>query len=159
MEIAENFLSLRNMVLSLNQEKPEGLIPTKAGSYAVIMETCYPDYLFTLVAISDGAASVYFNNGGGIIGAGQHPEVCSQAVGLLEFAEKNKIHLMKTNEHPLPKINFVRFYLITQDGTYTHEALENDLGNNQSELSELFFCTHKLLTSIREAEEGLQKQG
>jgi hypothetical protein len=41
---------------------------------AEVMETGYPEALVTLVALSEGIASLYLSNGGGIIGPGSRSD-------------------------------------------------------------------------------------
>jgi hypothetical protein len=134
MEITEKYTSLRNMVLTLNKIKPDRLAPTKEGIYAVIMESGYPNYIYTLVAVSDGAASLYYSNGGGVIGAGNYPSVRGEVINFLEMAAKNQLKFNKCNDFPFPKTNYTRFYVVTNNETYTTEILENDLVYNKSDL-------------------------
>lgn len=69
---ANPVLELRRRLLAARAAEL-GLVagaPTEA--WGVLMETAYPDAVVTLVALADGTTSLYFSNGGGIIGAGAH---------------------------------------------------------------------------------------
>lgn len=70
---------------------------------AFIMETGLEDTCYALVTVGDGTASLYFSNGGGIIGAGEHEEGAKAAVEFLQFSEKFETHLSTTKTYPLPK--------------------------------------------------------
>jgi hypothetical protein len=51
-----------------------GLAPTAARPrvWGVVMETGHAEGGATLVVFAEGTTSLYFSNGGGIIGAGEH---------------------------------------------------------------------------------------
>ena len=49
--------------------------PTRPHVWGILMETGYPEGVATLVALGDGTTSLYFGNGGGVIGAGEHDRV------------------------------------------------------------------------------------
>jgi hypothetical protein len=69
--------------------------------FGVLMETGYPEAVMSLPALSDGTASLYFSNGGGIIGAGGHPGPAVAARSLVAFAAHNLDHLVAAVEYPL----------------------------------------------------------
>ena len=153
MEIAESYKSLRDQVFSLADGKIKSIAPTKDEIYAVLMETAYPEATFSLVAVSDGSASLYFSNGGGIVGAGQHQSVRKHALSFLDSAFENLKYTEKTRETLLAKVHHTIFYLITESGIYLADELESDLGNNKHKLSSLFHHGHSLITAIREIDE------
>ena len=63
---AEIYTELRSQALGATAQA----LGTKEQTFGVIMETGYPEAVVTLIALSDGTASLYFSNGGGVIGAG-----------------------------------------------------------------------------------------
>ena len=144
---AEIYDSMRNQVINLK--------PNQLGEFGnkpilcVLMETGYPEAVVSLVAVADGSASIYFSNGGGIIGAGEHPQgkeysqkLVESAKDYLEFAKPDKNHL-------LPKPGSTRFYFVTHKGVMTVEAKEDDLGNNRHKFSPLFHKAHELIYVIQ----------
>ena len=70
-EQAEVYSDLRKQVLSLTSEQ----LGTNSPVLAVLMETGYPEAVATLVSVADGSSSLYYSNGGGIIGAGEYNQV------------------------------------------------------------------------------------
>jgi hypothetical protein len=120
------------------------------------METGYPKAVATLVAFADGSASLYFSNGGGMIGAGQHSKPAAAARSLVELAEANLSKFALTTEFPLPALARTRFYVVTAQGVLTAEAAEDDLGNNRLPLSPVFHAAHALIAEIRQVEERKQ---
>ena len=55
---------------------------------------------------------------------------------------------------PKPKPGRVVFYFVTYDGVRSYAALEDDLGNEKDELSELFIAAHNVISELRKIEEN-----
>jgi hypothetical protein len=147
-EQAEIYTDLRKQVLSLSKDQ----FGINTPVLAVLMETGYPEAVATLIAVADGASSLYFSNGGGIIGAGEYTQVHDSSVSLVTEAGNNIGKLSLTKEFPLPKKGYTRFYVVTPSGIYTDEVLEDDLGNERHVLSPVFFQGHELISYIRAAD-------
>jgi hypothetical protein len=145
--VAEIYSDLRGQVLGLTWD---GAPDVGTAPVAVLMETGYAEAVATLVAVSDGTVSLYFSNGGGIIGAGEHEVVRGVADSFLADAASYTARASPTAEFPLPSRGRVRFYLVTPGGVYTADALEGDLGAERHAFSPLFFRGHELITAIRE---------
>jgi hypothetical protein len=148
---ADVYDGLRNQILGLKAEQLGA--STDQPVLAVAMETGYPEAIATLVAVMDGSASLYFSNGGGIIGAGGNPEPNAAARKLVAKASEFKSVCAATTVFPLPQKAHTRFYIITPNGVLTSEAKEVDLGNNRHRMSPLFHTAHELITQIRLKEE------
>lgn len=125
--------------------------PGHVHVWAVLMEMGYPEAVASLVAIADGATSIYFSTGGGIIGAGQHAAVRDRTERFVARADAQTNLFTAATEHPLPDVGRVRFYLQTFDGLLTAEASEEALGENRHELSPLFHLGHAVIAAVREA--------
>jgi len=124
------------------------------GVHGVLMETGYPEAVVTLVALADGSASLYYSNGGGIIGAGGYKGPAVAARSLVAFAAHNLKKLSPATATPLPASGRTRFYVLTARGTFTAEASEDDLGENRHSLSPLFYAAQGLITEILKADEA-----
>jgi len=147
---AEQYIGLRSMALGVTADQ----LGTSDAVFGVIMETGYAEAVVTLVALGDGTASIYFSNGGGMIGLGQHegPAVASRS--LISFAAHNSGGLALTTETPLPAPGFTVFYVLTRHGTFTATAREADLGENRHPLSPLFYAAQELITEMRKVDEA-----
>lgn len=144
------FHKLRDQILSLDPAEV-GMAPSASmpNAWGILMETAYPEAFATLVSLADGTTSLYFSNGGGIIGGGQHAHV-AEATRLFVAAAEKAIHAMTLSEsHPLPAPGRVRFHVLTYRGSYTAEADENDLGNHRHVLSPLFYAGQEVITQLR----------
>ena len=146
---------LRSMVLNLN---PKDIGLTKDNFphpvFALVMETGFPEGSFTLSVVADGSTSLYFSNGGGIIGGGEHENVREVSGYLLSGAQHFYKKAKKAAAFPKPEAGEVIFYFITFDGVRSYSALENNLGNEKDELSDLFFAAHNVITELRKVEEN-----
>lgn len=134
-----------------------GLNEAETGKvWGVIMETGYPEALFSLVVFGEGTTSIYFGNGGGIIGAGEHAPVRAAAAKLLTAAGDNLSKLMPVQAPTLPEIGEVKFYFRTHLGLYAASAQEDLLGEGKHQLSALFYLAHGVITAVRENTPGGQ---
>jgi hypothetical protein len=144
---AEVYSGLRSQILAL---KPNELGIQDEHPFAVLMETGYDEAVATLVVIADGTTSLYFSNGGGVIGAGEQPLVRNVSSKFLADITTVADKLQATKDCPLPMRGRVRFYLLSKDGVRTAEASEQDLGHNRHELSHVFHSGHAVITAVRE---------
>lgn len=157
-EVAEVYTAMRSGVLELNEKE----MPSLKGKpiWAVLMETGLDDAGYTLVAVADGSASLYFSNGGGLIGAGEHENVRPQSLKLVEAAKENIDHMEKVEEFPMVKPGNTTFYIVTPGGVFSYTAKEADLGENRDKrFSPLFYQGHELITQIRIAEQQREAAG
>jgi len=146
-EVAEVYRGLRTQVLGLAKDSP---FASGDGPAAVLMETGFPGAVVSLVAIADGTTSLYFSNGGGMIGLGAHEAVRAASARFLAAAAAASGEMKAADGTPLPALGRVRFYLVGADGTRTAEAAEQDLGNHRHALSPLFHLGHAVISAIRE---------
>ena len=133
-----------------------GLVPDEQHPrvWGVLMETGYPEAVATLATFADGATSLYFSNGGGIIGAGEHQSVRNASKRLLIIVERYFDDFEPATDTPMPGVDRVRFYVHAFDGLRTAEALEDDLGYERHKLSPVFHQGHEVIGQIRMASEG-----
>ena len=143
-------MGLRKQALELEPDAIELAGVDQSDVIAILMETGYPEAVATLVAVTDGTSSVYFSNGGGIIGGGEHQSVRDVTKSFIALAHDYISKASAATAYPLPRKEYVRFYIVTAGAIHTVEALEDDLGNERHVFSPLFLKGHELITSIRE---------
>ena len=153
-DLAEIYTSMRQQVLELNEEQIGDLKDKKV--WAVLMETGYPEAAVTLVAVADGTSSLYFSNGGGIIGAGEHENVRPVSVQMAAMASEFLPDMKKVEMFPVPTPGNTTFYVVTAKGVFTYTAKEEDLGEERDKLSKLFHQGHELIGQMRIAEQNKQ---
>lgn len=139
---------LRNLILVSSADELGIDLPDTP--WAVVMETGVDGGSYTLVAIFDGTASIYFSNGGGIIGAGEHAAVAEVSKSLVSEAQKYLEHFSEI-ESPaaLPSNGNTVFYIRSGESLLTSTANETVLGDGDHPLSNLFYEAHRLITAIR----------
>lgn len=125
--------------------------PGHVKVWAVLMETGYAEAVVSLICLADGTTSLYFSNGGGVIGGGQHKPVRTAADKLIALVDARPDELEVTGTYPMPAVGRVRFYARTFDGVRTAEADEQDLGRGRHALSPLFHAAHAVITAVRES--------
>ncbi len=153
---ADIYRDMRAMVLKLKPadigEKDDSKV------LAVVMDTGFPEAAFTLIATIDGSASLYFSNGGGIIGGGGQHEGAVAAKALVTEASKYVGKMTATKQTPLVMPGMTTFYVVTGKGIMTVTAKEVDFGEGQHAVSPLFHKAHELITTIRAIDEARSKK-
>jgi hypothetical protein len=120
------------------------------GVWLVLMETGHREAAVSLVCIADGATSLYFSNGGGIIGAGEHASVRNAALEFIAMTNRSRALLAVVANHPLPAFDRVRFYARAGDALLGAEESVSTLGSGGHTLSPLFAAAHAVIAAIRE---------
>jgi hypothetical protein len=154
-EPSDMYLALRQAVFDL---PCKGVIPTSNGVFAFVMEVGSDDatFCYSLVSVADGAASIYFSNGGGFIGAEEHEGVSKISKELLYYAKGFEEFLDKRDDYPLPSPAMIRFYLIMKGGVLSSEFPDDVLASGESPLSDLFYKANDLITAIRLGSNGIE---
>jgi len=150
--VAEVYAGLRNSLLTAKAETI-GLKPAANEVWGVMMETGYSKAVASLVAVADGTVSLYFSNGGGIIGLGQHPGPQRVGKDFIALAQQLAAQAKPTTDFPLPQPDFTNFYPLSGSGVLCAEAKESDLGQGRHPLSRLFLKGHELISEIRVIDE------
>ena len=144
----EPFPQLRARLLYLDPASLR-LHRTPSGLFGVVTELGMEEGVATLVAIADGTVSMYFSNGGGVIGVGSQLGPRRAAEALLDEAPQFMKHAAPVKEFPLPEPARVRFWFLTFEGVQGAEAAEAALESNRSPMSRLYVLAQELITEIR----------
>ena len=148
-KIASVFTEMRTVAFNI---QPSELKITREKSkqiYGVFMETGYDDAVFSLRCFAEGSISIYFSNGGGIIGLGEHEAARKTGLDFIKETEKYLSKARQTSEYKLPNPGKTIFYMLTFDGVYSLESSEKELGTNASEFSSLFYKAQDVITQAR----------
>ena len=127
--------------LSPSQEYP--------SVWGVVMDTGYPGACVTLVSLADQTVSLYFGNGGGIIGGGSHANVWLAGKAFISASEYHAKNMKPADSFPLPAVGRVIFYVLTFSGVLTAECEQNTLVAGKERLSGLFVSANDVLTQLR----------
>jgi hypothetical protein len=156
-KVADIYQQLRDRALSLDPTEI-GLQPDQSNPvYGILMETAIDDVVVTLAAIGDGSVSLYFSNGGGMIGMGEHEGPRKACLSFLSFAAQFTSHLKPTREFPLPQKGYATFYFLTVTGVLWSNTRESDLAKDRHPLSPLFHKGQEVIAEARLVEEKRQR--
>lgn len=149
------YFDMRDLVLTVDPADI-GLSPVEGGPqvWGVLMEIGLSSGMATLVVVADGTTSLYFSNGGGILGAGETPAVAAAAVPFLVAAEEALPQMTASDTFALPEIGQVTFHVLTYDGGYTVDALEQEVQAEDHPLHTLYALGQDVITQIRLSEEN-----
>jgi hypothetical protein len=150
---ADAYSELRQQVLQLTPDQLGDEV-AEGPLVALLMETGYPEAVATLVAVADGTTSLYFSDGGGVVGAGEHAMVADANRRLLEVTGSFLFQLSDVSDPSPPAEGLTQFVAVTRDGLRGAGAPEEELGEGQHALSQLFYAGQDVITQIRLLEGG-----
>lgn len=148
------YQGLRNMVLCGTRER-FGLASTATPNepWGVVMDWGVPNGTATVMALSDGSASIYLSSGGGYLGGQKEEAVRSAALHAVAVAREYPSQMRKTSDYVLPVTGEVVFYLLTDSGAFTSTAKEIELRNPAHSLAKLGNAMQGIVTQYRILEE------
>jgi len=103
----------------------------------------------TVVAFSDGSASVYLSSGGGFIGGSSHESIRKAAQNMVTIAADFQPSAIATTTYPLPRHAQVIFYFLTDAGIFTANAPQEELSSHRHPLSKLGDAAQNVITQYR----------
>ncbi len=146
----EVYRGLRNLALQGSRSKLGLAVPSKPTEpWGVVMDWGMQRGIATVVAISDGTASVYLSSGGGFIGGqGQEPirRAAQSAVGA---AKAMQLPEQPATTFPLPEPHGVFFYLLTDVGVFMFRTSEQELNSPAHPLRKLGDAMQGVITQYR----------
>jgi hypothetical protein len=146
------YLGLRGQIFdgTLQRELVPSDFPAEEP-WSVVMDWGVGRAIATIVAFSDGTASMYYSSGGGNLGGGQvDPNIRDAAKNALAVAAKHLNQLKPVSDFPIPtQQGQVFFYVLTLSGTYFGEGFQKELGTHQHPLSELGNAMQAIVTGYR----------
>lgn len=148
------YQGLRNMVLCGTRER-FGLGPTSSPNepWGVVMDWGVTSGTATVMALSDGSASIYLSSGGGYLGGQKQEPVKNAALHAVEVAREYPSQMKKTTDYNLPATEEVIFYLLTDSGVLTASGKETELRSLEHPLAKLGNAMQNVVTQYRILEE------
>jgi hypothetical protein len=124
------------------------------------MDTTFGEGSYTAVALADGNASLYIGGQSGVIGGLTHAEVRRSAMAAVAIAERLASSFSPSSPQRLPRPGHVRFHLRPRGALLVSAELgEEDLGEGEHSLSELFYAIHEVIRRLRMVSESLSSGG
>ena len=147
--VTENYLLTRGAALHFPAKQFSGMI----SDGVVIDMPIDPRTLSTLVVYINGAANLYFNNGGSYTGASQRYQTVVQA-GRLLVANAPRIlgEAAKTTSFALPTSQPHHIYLLTRDGIYEKEVMPTAIKEESADMQAVYFLYQQVMRELRSAQ-------
>jgi uncharacterized protein len=136
------------------EKVPDGATGDADEPALVVMDMVYPGAVVSLMSATTGDASLYFSNGGALIGAGGHEKVRSAAKALVQEVARQSGQFTAVTDYAYPTGSNVRFFLRTPKAVFMAEATEESLVNGQSVLATAFVRAQDVITQLRMISEG-----
>lgn len=148
------YQGLRNMVLHGTRER-FGLASPKSPTepWGVVMDWGVPNGTATVMALSDGSASIYMSGGGGFLGGQKQESVRAAAHLAVETAAEFQPQMKATTDYVLPASGEVIFYVLTDSGVFTASDKEEELRKPGHPLLKLGNVMQNVITQYRILEE------
>jgi hypothetical protein len=127
------YLALRDRILQAKREELH-LHPTSSSTepWGVVMDwgmsKANLSVVASVVALSDGHASIYLSTGGGNIGGGEEDDSIRNAAQQAVILAASVHPLMRSTEtFSLPKPDEVTFHFLTDAGVFSSTVMANDI--------------------------------
>lgn len=134
----DTYEGLRNVALQSSRSQLGLPAPsTQTQAWGVIMDWGLPNGTATIVAFSDGNASVYLSSGGGYIGGSTYDSVRKAAQKMVALAATDQAQMHPATTFPLPAVGQVNFYVRTDSGVFSASASQEELSGHRHPLSQL----------------------
>lgn len=152
---ADVYMGLRNQALHASRTALGLPIPSKpVEPWGAIMDWGVTNDTATVVAFSDGSASVYWSSGGGSIGGQSHESIRNAAKKMVAIATKAGPQMSATTDFPLPHQGEVILYVLTDAGVFSARGSQEDFASHRHPLSDLGDAAQNIITQYRLIQES-----
>ena len=145
------YLELRSKVLSVDAETIG--LPATTYLCGALMELGIESGVVSVVALTDGTASLYASSGSVLVGGGTHVQVARAAKGFLDAVEHSVgVFVPDTASGDLPDPDFVFFRALTCDGPLIARCKSSQLKSKADAFWPVYYAGQSLLAALRESE-------
>ena len=148
MEIADIYRSLRGRLFLTDPKSLDVIQTDEERFWGLAVDVGLESGVATLVVLRDGSISLYFSNGGGLIGLGVNDELHAKASKILELAEDFTLEGPLADRDSLPSEGETRFNFLSFSGARSVEEEDENLEDGQHALSPLYEAAHDLIAAI-----------
>ncbi|WP_028521695.1 hypothetical protein [Ruminococcus flavefaciens] len=149
--VTQKYLMTRGQAIGFPYQPFTQFIKGKNDVYGVVIDIpMSADVLTTLVCFINGAANIYFNNGGEYTGAAQKYRNLVQATHtLVANAGQLLPKCKKTKQYDLPKGRTNNIFLLTKGGVYEAQIQAGIIPEEEQELRNIYVLYQRVLNEIR----------
>lgn len=141
-------LAVRDQLLSGDPAPEFGLSPAQP-LWGVVSEFGLTDGSVTLVALEDGTCSIYTSSGGGVIGAGRHPEVGDAVAHLVATAQEASSSFPPANDLTFPGPGECSLFLLLAERVVGARGPESTISSDPT-TAPIYDAAQGVLTAVRE---------
>ena len=150
--VTQKYLMTRGQAINFPAEYFNDIIKLKKDDvFGVVIDIpMSSEVLTTMVCFINGAANIYFNNGGEYTGASQRYRNLVQAAhALVANAGQLMPKAEKTKAYDLPKGKTNNIFLLTKGGVYKTQIAEGLIPEEEKELRSFYVLYQRVLNEIR----------
>jgi hypothetical protein len=142
-EINPTYADIRDKAFAWKDERAP-----KGSPCGVVVETGYPKAIFTLVALSDGSVNLYYNTGGGMLGAGAQEGPARAAIALAQAAKHFAPQMPVAPNKLSPDQGETKLYVLVDGQVRGVAAADREFGENRMPQSPLYHAAQRVLVEI-----------
>ncbi|NLK70941.1 MAG: hypothetical protein GX286_05820 [Clostridiales bacterium] len=163
--VTPNYLAARADAIAFEATEIKKMVPQDNEVYGLVIDLPMgPNLLSTLVCYANGAANIYYNNGGSLLGTSMKYRPVAHAARLLVLSAENCLaDAEKVNSYDLPMGRMHYVYFLTKKGfIYRTVITPNNFNEEDKGRKLLFHLYQNVLAEIRIAqlkEEGEKGKG
>ena len=150
----ESYLATRAAALHFPAKQFNGMLPSKDSVYGMVIDMPMdPRTVATLVVYINGAANLYFNNGGSYTGASQRYQSLVQASRLLVINGTRILpEAKKTKQLSMPLGQPHNIFLLTRNGIYKKTVSPTEIANESKEVQSIYFLYQRVMQELHSAQ-------
>jgi hypothetical protein len=152
--VTPKYLETRNSALHIPPAQFRNMKFKADEVYGVIIDIPMGSTIMvTMVCFINGAANLYFNNGGEYTGAStRYKSVVQAARNLVVNANPLKAAAKRTSQFPLPTDGVHYVYMLTKRGTFKTEINLKNLREESKEKRVVYYLYQQVMSSLRLAQ-------
>ena len=146
---------LRNIAFSVSADTLHLNLPADhTAVYGTIMDWDYEGVTVTVVAFETGDASLYLSSGQIFIGGHAHERIKKAAIDLVSGSQPYVSQTNKTSSTAGPDHDCVKFYFLTNHGTFVHQETVANVTQPANEWAQLFAKAQIVIAEYRQISQG-----
>lgn len=145
------YMGLRQNALNARPQDIGVALEDETHVYGAVVDMAIGDHMATLACFQDATTSIYFENGGGMLGLGQrHVAIAKASLEFLTNAGKVIRLLPLASDFHLPIKHHHNIYLLAEMGVYKAQLSIEAFDECREEVRFLFYLYQKVLDTVRE---------
>lgn len=147
--VVTSFSDIRNKTLNTSpRELGISIADEKTKVYGAMMEVNIDGRVHSVFSFENGDAGLMIGTGETVLNASKNPIIARSAKAFLSSARNYLSKTKKAVKTPVPEKEIVKFYLITNKGTYVGTEVSVNIENNISPWTTLYDRGSDLLVEL-----------